>query len=147
MDRVRSRNIQGTEGTEGEESERDVELRGLTRQVIGAAIEVHRVLGPGFLESIYEEALGVELSLRRVSFRRQVAIQVDYKGRVVGEGRVDLLVADLLLVELKAVEHLAPIHMAQLLSYLKATKIRHGLLVTFNVPALRLGIKRVINDI
>lgn len=115
--------------------------------MIGAAIEVHRVLGPGFLESIYEEALGVELSLRRVSFRRQVAIQVDYKGRVVGEGRVDLLVADLLLVELKAVEHLAPIHMAQLLSYLKATKIRHGLLVTFNVPALRLGIKRVINDI
>ncbi|KYF80966.1 GxxExxY protein [Sorangium cellulosum] len=139
-------NHRGTEGTEEEENEPDAELRGLTRQVIGAAIEVHRVLGPGFLESIYEEALGVELSLRRVSFRRQVAVRVDYKGRVVGEGRVDLLVADRLLVELKAVEHLAPIHMAQLLSYLKATKIRHGLLVTFNVPALRLGLKRVIND-
>ncbi|HTN91172.1 MAG TPA: GxxExxY protein [Sorangium sp.] len=139
-------NHRGTEGTEEEENEPDAELRGLTRQVIGAAIEVHRVLGPGFLESIYEEALGVELSLRRVSFRRQVAVRVDYKGRVVGEGRVDLLVADLLLVELKAVEHLAPIHMAQLLSCLKTMKLRHGLLVTFNVPALRLGIKRVIND-
>ncbi|XXY51793.1 GxxExxY protein [Sorangium sp. So ce269] len=136
----------GTEGTEEEESKPDAELRGLTRQVIGAAIEVHRVLGPGFLESIYEEALGVELSLRRISFRRQVAVRVDYKGRAVGNGRVDLLVADLLLVELKAVEYLAPIHMAQLLSYLKTMKLRHGLLVTFNVPALRLGIKRVIND-
>ncbi|WP_437774925.1 GxxExxY protein [Sorangium sp. So ce1097] len=138
-------NHRGTEGTE-DENDLDAELRGLTRQVIGAAIEVHRVLGPGFLESVYEEALGVELSLQRIPFRRQVVIGVDYKGRVVGEGRVDMLVADRLLVELKAVEHLAPIHVAQLLSYLKATKLRHGLLVTFNVPALRLGIKRVVND-
>ncbi|WP_437874724.1 GxxExxY protein [Sorangium sp. So ce513] len=138
-------NHRGTEGTEVE-NELDAELRGLTRQVIGAAIEVHRVLGPGFLESVYEEALGVELSLRRIPFRRQVVVGVDYKGQVVGEGRVDMLVADRLLVELKAVEHLAPIHVAQLLSYLKATKLRHGLLVTFNVPALRLGIKRVVND-
>ncbi|WP_437730566.1 GxxExxY protein [Sorangium sp. So ce1335] len=139
-------NHRGTEGTEEEEIELDAELRGLTRQVLGAAIEVHRVLGPGFLESVYEEALGVELSPRRIPFRRQVVVGVDYKGRVVGEGRVDMLVADRLLVELKAVEHLAAIHVAQLLSYLKAMRLRHGLLVTFNVPALRLGIKRVVND-
>ncbi|WP_437284784.1 GxxExxY protein [Sorangium sp. So ce406] len=139
-------NHRGTEGTEEDENELDAELTGLTRQVIGAAIEEHRVLGPGFLESVYEEALGVELSLRRIPFRRQVVVGVNYKGRFVGEGRVDVLVDARLIVELKAVEHLAPIHVAQLLSYLKAMKLRHGLLVTFNVPALRLGIKRVVND-
>ncbi len=117
----------------------------LTQQVIGAAIEVHRHLGPGLLESIYEDALAVELGLRDIPFRRQVPVGVIYKGRQVGEGRLDLLVAERLVVELKAIEHLAPIHTAQILSYLKATKLRHGLLITFNVPALRLGIKRVIH--
>ncbi|KYF56168.1 GxxExxY protein [Sorangium cellulosum] len=140
-------NHRGTEGTEDDENELDAALRGLTRQVIGAAIEVHRVLGPGFLESVYEEALGVELSLRQIPFRRQVVVGVDYKGRVVGEGRVDMLVADRLFVELKAIERLGAIHVAQLLSYLKALRLRHGLLITFNVPALRLGIKRVVNDV
>ena len=139
-------NHRGTEGTEEEKNTVSTEQDELTRQVIGAAMEVHRVLGPGFLESIYEEALGVELSLLRIPFRRQVVAHVDYKGRKIGEGRIDLLVDERLVVELKAVEHLAPIHVAQVLSYLKAMKLRIGLLITFNVPALRLGIKRVIHN-
>ena len=112
--------------------------------MIGGAIEVHRVLGPVFLESVYEEALCVELALRGVPFARQVAVGVEYKGRAVGEARLDLLVADSIVVELKAVESLAPIHLAQILSYLKATKLRLGLLITFNVGVLRRGIKRVL---
>ncbi|AUX42467.1 hypothetical protein SOCE26_039000 [Sorangium cellulosum] len=139
-------NHRGTEGTEEENNEMGTEQDGLTRHVIGAAMEVHRVLGPGFLESIYEEALSVELSLLGIPFRRQVVAHVNYKGRMVGEGRIDLLVAERLVVELKVVEHLAPIHMAQVLSYLKTMKLRIGLLITFNVPALRLGIKRMIHN-
>ena len=144
-------NHRGTEeGAEGAEeevkgSDADADARDVSHGVIGAAIEVHRVIGPGFLESIYEEALAVELELRGVPFRRQVPIAMDYKGRPIGQARLDLLVAGRLVVELKAVEQLAPIHTAQLLAYLRATSLRHGLLITFNVSALRLGIKRVIH--
>jgi GxxExxY protein len=120
------------------------ELDGLVNMVIGAAIEVHRHLGPGYLESVYEEALGIELSERNISFRRQHPISVEYKGKAVGEGRLDLLVADQLVVELKAVEALLPVHKAQVISYLKVTKLRLGLLVNFNVPVLRNGIQRII---
>jgi len=120
------------------------ELDQLAHGVIGAAIEVHRLLGPGFLELVYEEALCVELGLRRIPFIRQAALGVDYKGHAVGEGRLDLLVGDALVVELKAVDALAPIHSAQLLSYLKATGYQLGLLINFNVPILRNGIKRVV---
>ncbi len=116
----------------------------LARTVIGAAIEVHRHLGPGYLESVYEEALAVELDLRQVPFERQKAFAVDYKGRTIGEGRLDFLVGDELLVELKAVEALAPIHKAQVISYLKATDRQLGLLINFNVPVLRSGIQRVV---
>jgi GxxExxY protein len=116
----------------------------LARTVIGAAIEVHRHLGPGYLESVYEEALAVELDLRRVPFERQKSFAVDYKGRTIGEGRLDLLVGDELLVELKAVDALAPIHKAQLISYLKATHHQLGLLINFNVPVLRSGVQRVV---
>jgi GxxExxY protein len=116
----------------------------LSGLVIGAAMEVHRNLGPGFLESVYEEALCIELSLRRLAFQRQVPIGVTYKGHTVGEGRVDLLVANQLVVELKAVEVLLPVHQAQVISYLKATGHRLGLLINFNVPILKSGIKRVI---
>ena len=116
----------------------------LARVVIGAAIDVHRALGPGFLESVYEEALCVELALRRVPFARQVPIEVQYKGRTVGQLRIDLLVDASLVVEIKAVEELAPIHLAQTLSYLSATRLRLGLLITFNVHLLRQGIRRVI---
>ncbi len=115
-------------------------------RVIGAALEVHRALGPGFLESVYEEALCVELSLRGIPFARQVPIRVAYKGSAIGEARIDILVDGCLVVELKAVESIAPIHIARVISYLKATQRPLGLLITFNVTALRHGIKRVIKS-
>jgi GxxExxY protein len=115
-------------------------------RVIGAALEVHRALGPGFLESVYEEALCVELSLRGIPFARQVPIRVAYKGNTVGEARLDILVDGCMVVELKATESIAPIHVAQVISYLKATKLPLGLLLTFNVSLLRDGIKRIVQS-
>jgi GxxExxY protein len=112
--------------------------------VIDAALEVHRILGPGFLESIYEEALAVELTRRAVAFERQVPVTIKYKGYSVGEGRVDLLVGGELIVELKSVEALAAVHVAQVLSYLKAFGRPLGLLITFNVKLLRTGVRRVV---
>ena len=115
--------------------------------MIGAAIEVHRHLGPGFLESVYEEALVVELGLQEIPFRRQVPVPVRYKGLSVAEARLDLLVgAPAPGVELKAVAALLPIHMAQLLSYLKAGSFQLGLLINFNVMTLRQGLRRVIRN-
>ncbi len=116
----------------------------LAQQVIGAAIEVHKLLGPGFLESVYEEALCVELDIQKIPYKRQHPVAVDYKGHSVGEGRLDLLLGNKLVVELKAVEVLASIHSAQLISYLKTTGHPLGLLINFNVPVLKEGIKRVI---
>lgn len=124
--------------------EPDDKLDRLAHEVIGAAIEVHKELGPGFLESVYEEAMCVELTMRRISFLRQHAVAVLYKGYAVGEGRVDLLVEGTLVVELKAVEMLIPIHTAQVISYLKATGCRLGLLLNFNAPVMKDGIKRII---
>jgi GxxExxY protein len=118
----------------------------VTEAVIGAAIEVHRTLSPGFLESLYEEALCVELASRGISFRRQVPVAVDYKGHRIGESRLDLFVEDSVVVELKAVDALAPVHMAQMISSLKATGCRIGLLINFNVKVLTNGIERVVND-
>lgn len=116
----------------------------LTGGVIGAAIEVHRMLGPGFLESVYEEALCVELQLRGIPFRRQPVVAVNYKGHLVGEGRLDLLINNTLIVELKAIENLAPIHEAQVLSYLKMTSHPLALLINFNVRVLKDGIRRIM---
>jgi len=116
----------------------------LAHEVIGAAIEVHRTLGPGYLESVYEEALAIELALRGIPFTRQVVIAVDYKGHSVGESRLDLLVGGQLVTELKAVEALAPIHSAQVISYLKTTGHPLGLLINFNVCFLKDGVKRVV---
>src|SRR5258706_7366009 len=116
----------------------------LAHLVIGAAIEVHRILGPGFLESVYEEALCVELGLRGVRYEKQVPVAVDYKGSSVGESRLDLLVEGVLIVELKAVEAFAPIQTAQVISYLKATGRKLGLLINFNVSILKEGIKRIV---
>ena len=116
----------------------------LTGAVIGAAIEVHRVLGAGFLESVYEEALAMELELRGIGFSRQKVVAVTYKGRRIGEGKLDLLVANTLIVGLKAVANLTPIHEAQVLSYLKMTRYPLGLLINFNVPLLKDGIRRII---
>ena len=125
-------------------SEPSKEVDDLARKVIGAAIEVHRELGPGYIESVYEEALVYEIDLNHIPYERQVKVTVAYKEHAVGEGRLDLLVAKILPVELKAVEALAPIHQAQLISYLKMTGLQLGLLINFNVPLLKQGIKRVI---
>jgi GxxExxY protein len=123
--------------------EPSAELDAVARQVIGAAIEVHKVLGPGFLESVYEEALALELGMRGLRFERQLPIAVTYKGHAVGEGRLDILVEDVLVVELKAVDSLQRIHTAQTISYLKATGYKLALLINFNVPVLKDGVKRV----
>ncbi|MDN5874098.1 MAG: GxxExxY protein [Sinobacteraceae bacterium] len=116
----------------------------LANAVMGAAIEVHRILGPGFLECVYQAALAVELSQRGISFEREKHVAVDYKGHSVGDGRLDLFVGSCLVVELKTVESLAPIHTAQVLSYLKTLRLPLGLLINFNASLLKNGIKRVV---
>lgn len=113
--------------------------------VIGAAIEVHRELGAGYNEALYEEALCYELEIRGIPFLRQHPIAVQYKGRAVGEGRIDILVANCLIVELKAVDDLVGIHTSQVISYLKATDLHLGLLINFKVQVLKNGgIKRIV---
>lgn len=124
--------------------EPDRALDEAARIVVDAALEVHRILGPGLLESVYGEALSVELTLRAVRFARQVPFSVTYKDTVIGKGRLDFLVADRLVVELKACSDLLPVHVAQVLSYLKATGHPLGLLMNFNVPLLRQGVRRVV---
>jgi GxxExxY protein len=120
----------------------------LTGAVIGACIEVHRQLGPGLTENIYESALCCELELRGIGYRRQVEIPVIYKGKSIGKGFIDLLIEDqIIIVELKACEGLNPIHRAQLICYLKLTNLNIGLLINFNVPVLKDGLKRVINTV
>jgi len=120
------------------------ELDAIASAAIGAALEVHRILGPGFLEGIYEEALAMELELRGISFERQKMISVSYKGRRIGEGRTDFFVENSLIIELKAAEKLLPVHHAQVISYLKATGCRLGLLINFHESVLRQGIRRVV---
>ena len=115
----------------------------LSNQLIGAAIQVHKELGPGFLESIYEQALKVELSESGLSFDSQKEIKVQYSGVEVGVHRLDLIVEEEIIVELKAVKELADIHFAQLRSYLKATGIKVGLLLNFSKPTLE--VRRVVN--
>ena len=112
--------------------------------MVDSALEVHKALGPGFAESVYEEALAVELARRGTPYERQAPVRVTYKGFAVGEGRIDLLVGGELVVELKAVEALASIHVSQVISYLKALNRPLGLLITFNVRMLRDGIRRVV---
>jgi len=114
------------------------------RVVVDAAIEVHRALGPGYLETVYEGALCHELLLRDVRFVRQYPLRVLYKGVVVGDGRLDLLVADRLIVELKATPELSPLHTAQVLSYLKSTGLSLALLLNFGGALMRTGIRRVV---
>ena len=117
----------------------------LSREIIGAALEVHRALGPGLLESAYEECLAREFSIRGMAFERQVPLPVSYKGAAVDAGyRVDFVVSGLVIVELKAVDALLPIHAAQLLTYLKLSDKRLGLLINFNVVRLRDGLQRVV---
>lgn len=119
----------------------------LTHKIIGAAIEVHRELGPGLLESAYEECLAHEFSLRGLAFERQKPLPVFYKGIQVECGfRLDFLLCDLVVVELKAVESLAPVHQAQIMTYLKLTHCRLGLLINFNALTLLQGLKRIVLD-
>ena len=118
----------------------------VSEAVIGAAIEVHRTLGPGLLKSAYEECLCRELALRGVSFRRQAPLPLTYKGVKIEAGyRLDLLVEGQLVVEIKAVEAIHEVHAAQLLTYLKLGNWRVGLLINFNVPVLTAGIRRIAN--
>jgi len=124
-----------------------MDINDLTGKVIGAAIEVHKILGPGLLESAYEECISHELELRKITFSRQMQVPIEYKGIKLDCGyRLDLLVEDKLIVELKACESIEKIHEAQLLTYLKLTGIHLGLLINFNVPMLKDGIKRIINN-
>lgn len=124
-----------------------MELNEVSGQVIGAAIEVHRELGPGLLESAYETCLVYELRQRKVEVERQIVQPVFYKGLQLECGyRLDLLVEDQVIVELKAVETILPIHQAQLLTYLKLRQRRLGLLINFNVTLLKNGIKRLLNN-
>ena len=116
----------------------------LARSVIGAAIEVHRHLGPGYLEGVYEEALALEFDIQAISYQRQYAMAVIYKGRQVGQGKVDFLVGGKLVVELKAVEKLLPVHKAQVISYLKVSGCQLGLLINFDERTLREGVQRVV---
>ena len=116
----------------------------VTEQIIGAAIEVHRILGPGLLESAYEISLYHELSLRDIPFARQVALPVTYKDIRLDCGyRLDLLVADRVIVEIKSVEKLLPVHHAQVLTYLRQSGHRTGLLMNFNAEILKQGLRRL----
>jgi GxxExxY protein len=117
----------------------------LTYETIGAAIEVHRTLGPGLLESSYQECLCRELLLRGIAFRRELGLRLQYKGVQLDVGyRIDILVEDIVVVEIKAVEALAPIHDAQLLTYLRLGGWKVGLLINFNVVVLKDGIHRLM---
>ena len=119
-----------------------------SREIIGAAIEVHRALGPGLLESAYEACLAHELTLRGVAFERQRELLVIYKGQEIDcSYRMDLLVGGLVIVEIKAVEALEPIHTAQVLTYLKLSGCKLGLLLNFNEQLLRDGLKRVVHNL
>lgn len=116
----------------------------LASAVIGAAIEVHRHLGAGYLESVYQRALAVELSSREIPFERESPIGLQYKGHDVGEAKLDFLVGSRLIVELKAVDAIHPIHRAQVMNYLRATNLSLGLLINFNTTVLKDGIKRIV---
>ena len=120
------------------------ETEEVMHRIIGAAIEVHRHLGPGFLESIYHRALVVELLERGIKYQKDVGVDIFYKGRRLQEYRLDLIVESVVVVEVKAVSQVDPIHNSQLVSYLKATNLRAGLLLNFNAVTMQAGIKRVV---
>jgi len=124
------------------------ELNRLSNVVIGCAIEVHRVLGPGLLESAYQQCLGWELRRHDLSVKEQVSVPIRYKELDVPNAyRLDMLIEDELVVELKAVEKIEPVHVAQMLTYLKVNGLRLGLLLNFNTEVMKKGIKRVVNNL
>jgi len=121
-----------------------LECKEITEKIIGCAIEVHRNLGPGLLEQIYESALCIELELSGLKYKRQSTFPLIYKKRPIGEHRIDLIVDDAVVVEIKSVERFDPVFEAQLLTYLKITGKKVGLLINFNSKLLKQGIKRLI---
>jgi GxxExxY protein len=136
---------EGTKGTKDTKGTKAFAL-GVSQAVLGAAIEVHRELGPGLLESMYEMALSRELWIRQVKVERQVPVHVAYKGKELDcQIRIDVLVESSVIVEVKAVGKLAPIHRAQLLTYLKLTGHHVGLLLNFNTVLLKHGMRRILN--
>jgi len=133
------------EGTKGTKDTKSLAMS-ISHAVVGGAIEVHRHLGPGLLESVYELALCRELWLRGLAVERQVPLPVEYKGAQLDTVvRLDLIVERSVVVEVKSVETLAPIHRAQLLTYLKLTGLRVGLIINFNVELLHSGVRRMLN--
>ncbi len=143
---VQTIRIKTTEYTEGTESMENIELNKISEKIIGAAIEVHKTLGPGLLESAYEACLKYELEKRDLKVLSQVGLPVIYDGMKIDLGyRLDLLVEDTVIIELKAVNKITPVHEAQLLSYLKLSGKRLGLLINFNVIYLKDGITRRMN--
>ena len=119
----------------------------ITQNIIGAAIEIHRNIGPGLFENVYEECLCFELALQNINFERQKYIPIIYKGKTFNIGfRADLVVEQRVVVELKSVKELLPIHESQILNYLRLSNLQLGLLINFNVPILTRGIKRVVNN-
>lgn len=123
----------------------DPSTEDLAEQVIGALIEVHRHLGPGMPEVSYRRAVSHELHLRQIEHVCEAPVSIFYKAKLVGEGRIDILVRERLVLELKAIDRLAEVHRAQVLSYLQAAGLQLGILVNFNVAVLKDGIKRIIN--
>jgi GxxExxY protein len=115
-----------------------------TDRILRCALEVHRAIGPGLLESVYESALCIELRASNIVFARQIGIPLFYKGELISEHRPDLIVENKVVVEVKSVERLAPIHWAQLLTYLRVASLNVGLLLNFNSPTLKAGTRRVV---
>lgn len=123
-----------------------MEENAITQRIIGAAIEVHRELGPGLLESAYEHAISIEFDQCGIGYKRQCLLPALYKGHEIGDAyRLDLLVEEAVIVEIKAVSRLAPVHSTQLLTYLRLANRRIGLLLNFHVDAMRNGVQRIIN--
>jgi GxxExxY protein len=122
-----------------------LKAEGLTEQVIGLAIGVHRAVGPGLLESVYRECLSDELAAAGIDHRREVAIPVTFKGKTLPVGfRADLIVDGKVIIEVKAVDALAPVHQAQILTYLRMSQLRIGLLMNFHAPRLKDGLRRFV---
>jgi GxxExxY protein len=126
------------------QSHKVTEINAVTQRIIGCAIQVHRILGPGLLEAMYEAAMGIEFDDAGVKYDRQTRLPAYYKGRLLGEYRVDLVVENLVLVEIKSIDRLNPVFDAQLLTYLRRTGKRIGLLINFNSRLLKDGVKRMI---
>ena len=122
----------------------DGEHKDVTRLIIACAIKVHRALGPGLLESVYEAAMAIELERSKVGFRQQVRVPAMYEGRLLGHYRIDFIVADAIVVEVKAVERFDPVFTSQVLTYMRVTSTHVGLLINFNVPRVVEGVQRFV---